>query len=434
MEWKRGPILGRGSSAVVSLATTAAAADGGCDLFAVKSADVSCSALLENEQCLLSQLCSPFVVKCFGSDVTCERGDGHVYNLFLEYVPGGTLSDLIRNHGGSLEEEAIQFYARQMLLGLDYLHLKGMAHCDVKGQNVLIAADGGLKIADFGCAKWAECGGGSATKFAGTPAYMAPEVARGEEQSFPADIWALGCTVIEMATGSNPWPEMKDPASALYRVAYSGDTPEVPDWFSGTGKDFVARCLMRDPRERWTAAELLLHPFFDSVGKKNTEFARKSPTSVMDQGFWDAVEVSDPSPNPTDFAMSPENSPAGRIMDLIGDEFSWNLNFPEWTDEGDWVTVRGDKLEEYCSTIDQQQIEETNQDNESLVDEEGVTQTSIAIEDSLLISYVNDEISVNDLISSFEVILCESWKDDDSVSTTEMVMNLFLIYSAQFSL
>ncbi|KAI3456906.1 hypothetical protein Pfo_013569 [Paulownia fortunei] len=429
MEWTRGPTIGRGSSAEVSLATTATG-----QLFAVKSADVSSSSFLQNEQYLISQLCSPFIVKCFGSDITCEKNKP-VYNLFLEYVSGGTLSDLIRNQGGSLDEKTVQLYTHQMLEGLNYLHLKGLVHCDIKGQNILIGNEG-LKIVDFGCSKWIESGGSAAQTFAGTPAYMAPEVARGEEQSFPADIWALGCTIIEMATGSNPWPEMKDPASALYRVAYSKDVPELPDWFSDSAKDFLGKCLMRDSKERWTAAELLQHPFFDSVEVncgEIREFTKKSPTSVMDQGFWDALEVSDSSPNPTDIASS-SDSPAGRIRGLIAEAFSSNLNFPDLTEEEDWVTVRGNETEE-CSRVHHHR-EDTNQDYEDLIDEDCITfsgieeeeiQTSIAIEDSFFNSF-SDEISIIG-ISTFQVMLSESGKDD-SVSRIVTFKRMVMKFSS----
>ncbi|KAK4484814.1 hypothetical protein RD792_007411 [Penstemon davidsonii] len=334
MEWTRGPIIGRGSTASVSLSTTTNG-----DLIAVKSTELSSSPpLLQTEQFLISQLSSPYIVKCLGSDITYEKNK-QMYNLFLEYVPGGTLSDLIKKQGSSLNENAIQFYTHQILQGLNYLHLNGIVHCDIKGQNLLIGKDG-LKIADFGCAKLAE----SKSEFAGTPAYMAPEVARGEEQSFPADIWAMGCTIIEMATGTNPWSEMKDPVSALYRIGYSGEVPEIPRCFSGNAEDFLSKCLMWDPKERWTAGELLRHPFLSIVGKcclEVKEFTRKlSPTTVMDRGFWDDLEASDSSRNPTVVIASCSDSPAGRIRGLFGDNFSMDLEFPEWTEDEDWVTVR----------------------------------------------------------------------------------------------
>ncbi|KAL2516405.1 mitogen-activated protein kinase kinase kinase 15 [Forsythia ovata] len=101
-----------------------------------------------------------------------------------------------------------------MVRGFNYLHLNGVVHGDIKGQNILIGEDG-LKIADFGCSKLIHDDDDSVagkSRFSGTSAYMAPEVSRDEEQEFAADIWSLGCTVIEMATGCSPWPEIHDPA------------------------------------------------------------------------------------------------------------------------------------------------------------------------------------------------------------------------------
>ncbi|KAL3636758.1 hypothetical protein CASFOL_019057 [Castilleja foliolosa] len=388
MAWTRGPTIGRGSSAAVSLATAASG-----DIFAVKSTDLSSSTLLQREEILITQLSSPYIVKCLGSDTTCEHNK-HVYNLFLEYIPGGTLSDKIKKHGGSLEENAIRLHARQILMGLSYLHQKGLAHCDIKGQNILIG-DGGLKIADFGCAKWVESGEPAA--FAGTPAYMAPEVARGEEQSFPADVWAFGCTVIEMATGSGPWPEMKDPAAALFRIGFSGDVPEFPGWFSDAAKDMLTKCLIKDPRERWTAGQLLEHPFFDPVDEEIincdeiSEFTRKSPTSVMDQGFWDDLGALSCSENPTEIASSTD-SPSSRVGALIGENTRAGFEFPGWADEEDWLTVRGEIEIEIEDTVT------FARDNEDEIE----AQSSIYID-----NFVMDRVD-GDSNSTFTVTLTES--------------------------
>ncbi|KAJ8539999.1 hypothetical protein K7X08_026388 [Anisodus acutangulus] len=72
----------------------------------------------------------------------------------------------------------------------------------------------------------------------GTPMYMAPEVARGEEHGFPADIWALGCISIEMDTGGSPWTNVDNPASLLYHIAFSGQTPEIPKFLSSQARNF----------------------------------------------------------------------------------------------------------------------------------------------------------------------------------------------------
>ncbi|KAL2473054.1 mitogen-activated protein kinase kinase kinase 16 [Forsythia ovata] len=413
MEWTRGPIIGRGTSATVSVATTSSG-----ELFAVKSTDLSSSSLLQKEQFIISQLDSPYVIKCLGSDITCEENKS-VFNLFLEYFPGGALSDQIRKQGGSLDESIIQFYAHQMVRGFNYLHLNGVVHGDIKGQNILIGEDG-LKIADFGCSKLIQEDDDSVagkSRFSGTPAYMAPEVSRGEEQGFPADIWALGCTVIEMATGCSPWPEIHDPVSALYKIGYSGDAPEIPSWLSNKAKEFLSKCLIRDAKLRWTAEELLEHSFFhgleDNCGEAR-EFTRKSPTSVLDQGFWDSMEAVPEysSPNLTVVASS-SDSPADRISRLISDSLSINSNIANWTpEEEDWITVRGIDIEanfevpeNSCNFI--QDFGALNSNAESFifmnVNEEEL-QVSIAVEDSLFDCFSYD-------ISFFDSLGHESIKD-----------------------
>nr|GLL38343.1 mitogen-activated protein kinase kinase kinase ANP1-like [Ipomoea trifida] len=344
MEWSRGPIIGRGSSATVFLAADASSGE----LFAVKSAEFSDSGLLQKEKSILSQLDSPHVVKCLGFDITCEENKV-MYNVLLEYVSGGTLCDVVKKLGSCVSEPMIRFCAREILLGIEYLHSKGIVHCDLKGRNVLISGDGGVvKIADLGCAKLVGNGGAEGSGFSGTPAFMAPEVARGEEQGFAADIWAFGCTIIEMASGSSPWPEMDEPVSALYRIGYSEDAvPEFPGWFSGESKDFLSKCLIRNAEDRWTATELLHHPFLqnpNSNPEKLEILPRNSPTSVIDQGFWESIE---PSKSPS----SPVDSPANRIGRLIG-----SSTFPDWEeDEEGWVNVRG-----ITETVNLSPIEKTD--------------------------------------------------------------------------
>ncbi|PSS06122.1 Mitogen-activated protein kinase kinase [Actinidia chinensis var. chinensis] len=346
MEWSRGPTIGRGSSATVSLAASTSG-----DHFAVKSAELSLSSSLQREQHILSQLNSPQIVQYLGFEITHEINKP-TYNLFIEYLPSGTISDSIKKQGGSIDESLIRFYTHQIVLGLIYLHSNGLVHCDIKGQNLLICKDG-VKIADLGSAKWVK-DRVATSAFSGTPAFMAPEVARGEEQGFPADVWALGCTIIEMATGSHPWPEENDPVSALYRIGFSGDVPATPDWFSGDARDFLAKCLKKDPRERWTVNQLLEHPFLrdlESNSPEGIEFHRNSPTSVLDQAIWDSMEVSESHRNPTHMSFS-SNSPAERIRRLIGETFSLDSNFPNWTSDEDWVTVRNRDIDETIAFFD----------------------------------------------------------------------------------
>ncbi|KAF6991501.1 hypothetical protein CFC21_008578 [Triticum aestivum] len=323
-QWTRVRTLGRGASgAEVFLA----ADDASGELFAVKSASGACAATLRREQCLMSGLSSPRVVSCIGG-----RGarDGS-YQLFLEFAPGGSLADRMASSGG-LDECAVRGYAADVAAGLAYLHGAGMVHGDVKARNVVIAADGRAKLADFGCAREA---GADVPIIGGTPAFMAPEVARGEEQGPAADVWALGCMVVEMATGRAPWRGMDgDALAALHRIGYTEAVPEVPQWLSSEAKDFLARCLVRQANDRFTAAQLLEHPFLAAAvvdGKPQAvESKWVSPKSTLDAAFW----VSESDTDEVDDEPS-HGAAVSRIRALACSASA----LPDWDYDEGWIDV-----------------------------------------------------------------------------------------------
>eukprot|EP00271_Cylindrocystis_brebissonii_P001432 TRINITY_DN11692_c0_g1_i1.p1 TRINITY_DN11692_c0_g1~~TRINITY_DN11692_c0_g1_i1.p1 ORF type:complete len:915 (-),score=144.95 TRINITY_DN11692_c0_g1_i1:783-3527(-) len=112
-------------------------------------------------------------------------------------------------------------------------------------------------------------------KLRGTICWMAPEVVQTSQQSFAADIWSVGCTVIEMATGRVPW-NVKDitPCKVLYKLGFTSELPPFPSRLSSEGTDFLYRCLNRNPSLRPSAAELLNHPFISQA------FTRPRPVKV----------------------------------------------------------------------------------------------------------------------------------------------------------
>ncbi|MED6148268.1 hypothetical protein PIB30_051522 [Stylosanthes scabra] len=349
MEWFRGQIIGQGSSATVCLASSTTSAA----VFAVKSAEFSQSQHLQTEQKILSTLSSPYIVTYKGFDITKEKNK-LMFNLFMEYMPHGTLS----NHGGRLREPVIARYTEQVLKGLEYLHSRGLVHCDIKGSNILVGEGNCVKIADFGLTKRLNESAG--VPLAGTPAFMSPEAVRGEEQGYPCDVWGIGCTVIEMATGCSPWPKVKDPVSMLYHVGYSGEVPEIPRFLSEEAKDFLEKCLRRNPRERWSASQLLNHPFLGEFSSKdgdcvvgesnNNSSSSWSPTSILDQGFWNSVEESElPIAAEGEFVQTCcVHSASDRIkkLALCSGGPNWN-----WESEN-WITTRGNnngKGEGSCS-------------------------------------------------------------------------------------
>ncbi|XP_064957795.1 mitogen-activated protein kinase kinase kinase 18-like [Musa acuminata AAA Group] len=346
-QWCRLRTIGHGSTATVSLAMTYPSGH----LFSVKSSELSLSALVRREQAILSSLHHPNIVSCLGFNVAAEAPHGRLfYHLFLEYAPGGSLSDCMKKHGGLLEEAVIRSYTHDILHGLAHLHAMFVAHCDVKSQNVLIWPEGRAKIADLGCARSAAGDDDARWPIMGTPMFMAPEVARGEEQGAPADIWSLGCTVIEMATGRPPWPDAVDPVAALHRVGFSSEVPNRPGWLSEAGKDFLDKCLRRDPRERWTAEQLLEHPFVAKTSPADCCFLEStsnqvvvSPKSTLEQGLWDPVaEVEE-----GEEVARRSDSPAERMQQLAGD------GFPaiDWRWGDNWITVRSSEEESAYATV-----------------------------------------------------------------------------------
>ncbi|KAG6572287.1 Mitogen-activated protein kinase kinase kinase 17, partial [Cucurbita argyrosperma subsp. sororia] len=326
MAWTRLAAVGHGSFATVYLAASSSSGD----LFAVKSAELLNSDFLETEQRILSSLSHPSIVGYKGFDVTTENGK-LMYNLFMEYAAGGSLADEIVRRGGRIKEVTAAFYTRQIVRGLEYLHKRGLVHCDVKARNILIGADG-LKIADFGCSKWVR---ESPAAVCGTPMFMAPEVARGETQGISSDIWALGCTLIEMVSGAPPWPTAGDPVSTLYRIAYSGDSPEIPSFLSEKAKDFLGKCLRRNPTERWSANRLLKHPFlgelsfgFEIIKELHSDF--ESPTSILDQGPWNSLEEGSQT------LLKTETWEDDRIkrLSMFSGEIKWEMR------DDNWITIR----------------------------------------------------------------------------------------------
>lgn len=213
---------------------------------------------LEQEIKILQKLKNEHIVEYKG----CEKIQG-VCCMYIEFLSGGSLSKLIYKLG-PLPEECVKVYSRQILLGLQYLHSNGIIHRDLKGQNILLDSNGKLKLCDFGTAKRYENDAkesGLVSSVKGSMPWMAPEVMKQSGYGRKADIWSLGCCVIEMISGKLPWDGVEDQVMLMMNMVIYSQSPEIPKTASVQAKDFISKCLDRDPAKRPSASDLLNHPF-----------------------------------------------------------------------------------------------------------------------------------------------------------------------------
>ncbi|KAF1469927.1 Mitogen-activated protein kinase kinase kinase 1, partial [Megadyptes antipodes antipodes] len=218
---------------------------------------------LREEIRMMSHLNHPNIIRMLGA--TCEKSN---YNLFIEWMAGGSVAHLLSKYG-AFKESVIINYTDQLLRGLSYLHENQIIHRDVKGANLLIDSTGHrLRIADFGAAARLASKGTGAGEFQGqllgTIAFMAPEVLRGQQYGRSCDVWSVGCVVIEMACAKPPWNAEKhsNHLALIFKIASATTAPSIPSHLSPGLRDVTLRCLELQPQDRPPSRELLKHPVF----------------------------------------------------------------------------------------------------------------------------------------------------------------------------
>ncbi|XP_072469340.1 mitogen-activated protein kinase kinase kinase 19 isoform X2 [Notamacropus eugenii] len=263
--WTKGEILGKGAYGTVYCGLTSQG-----QLIAVKQVALDTSDQVANEReyqklqeevNLLKVLKHVNIVAYLG---TCL--EKNLVSIFMEFVPGGSISSII-NRFGPLPEMVVSKYTKQILQGVAYLHENCVVHRDIKGNNVMLMPTGIIKLIDFGCARRLAYVSLTGThsemlkSMHGTPYWMAPEVINESGYGRKSDIWSIGCTVFEMATGKPPLASMDRMAAMFYIGTHRGLMPSLPDHFSENAADFVRVCLTRDQHDRPSALQLLEHSF-----------------------------------------------------------------------------------------------------------------------------------------------------------------------------
>lgn len=205
----------------------------------------------------------PYIVQYFGHEFAFEPDRLFIY---LEYCAGGSVASQLRIYG-ALEASLISHHTSQLLQAMHYLHSRTMpvVHRDLKCSNILLTLDGIIKVADFGSSKRLAPGGklecGEHT-VVGSIYWMAPEVLENTSMlTTSADIWSIGCCVLEMATARHPWADrhMDNMVVAFRVIVESQELPPIANHLEHDVQDFIHACLQRDPALRPTVESLMEH-------------------------------------------------------------------------------------------------------------------------------------------------------------------------------
>ena len=250
-------VLGEGGSATVYRALdTTLDREVAIKLLKASSASSETNSRYLREAQIAARLVHPNIVATF--DVGTDGGHSFIA---MELVDGSNLKALIQSRpAGGLSLEEILKIARQICRALEYAHARGVYHCDVKPENVLLTKDGDVKLADFGLARAVD-----RPRLAnqegpvGTPGYVAPEVVRGQGQDARSDLYSFGAVLYEMMTGRPPFTG-KDELSLL--SSQLNDVPRPPTALvpnaSPALERIVLRLLEKNPESRYASASELL--------------------------------------------------------------------------------------------------------------------------------------------------------------------------------
>ncbi|CUM68210.1 uncharacterized protein PRCAT00005931001 [Priceomyces carsonii] len=269
--WLQGARIGSGSFGTVYLGMNPMTGE----LMAVKQVrfpDVSKSEhskvavfeALRREMFILKELNHENIVRYLGSSSDC---DNQIFNIFIEYVPGGSVLSMLSSYG-PFEEPLIRNFIRQVLIGLSYLHGEDIIHRDIKGANILIDIKGTVKISDFGISKKLNNDADNETRgrrasLQGSVYWMAPEVVKQTAYTKKADIWSVGCLVVEMFTGKHPFPDFSQ-MQAIFKIG-THIIPQIPEWCTLEAKDFLLKTFEIDYNLRPHAVDLLADSFLNTL-------------------------------------------------------------------------------------------------------------------------------------------------------------------------
>ena len=212
-------------------------------------------------------------------------GEHNIY-FVMEFLPGGDLYSLLQNIG-SLTEKSAKIYAVQIVKAFEYMHANGIIHRDLKPDNVLIDAQGELKLIDFGLSLYgsvdravdASNGTENVTGPIGTPDYMAPEVLLANNHTEAVDFWSLGVLIYELIVGVPPFHGETEEETFKKILKLEIDWSELQQtndqddefYVSDQLVDLLKKLLVLNPEERLTINQIKNHPWFSDIDWENPQ-------------------------------------------------------------------------------------------------------------------------------------------------------------------
>ncbi|KAF6115167.1 myosin IIIB [Phyllostomus discolor] len=233
----------------------------------------------------------PNVVKFYGMFYKADHCVGGQLWLVLELCNGGSVTELVKGllrFGQQLDEAVISYILYGALLGLQHLHNNRIIHRDVKGNNILLTTEGGVKLVDFGVSAQLTNTRLRRNTSVGTPFWMAPEVIACEQQydsSYDArcDVWSLGITAIELGDGDPPLFDMH-PVKTLFKIPRNPPPTLLhPEKWCEEFNHFISQCLIKDFEKRPSVTHLLDHPFIQGVHGKVLFLQKQLAKVLQDQ-------------------------------------------------------------------------------------------------------------------------------------------------------
>ncbi|XP_077590306.1 serine/threonine kinase 17a like [Stigmatopora nigra] len=223
--------------------------------------------------------------------------------LVLECAGGGEIFDqCVADNDDAFKEQDVIRLARQILMGVDFLHRNNVVHLDLKPQNVLLTSArplGDIRIVDFGLSRRVDSIS-EVREILGTPEYVAPEILSYEPISTATDMWSIGVLIYVMLTGESPF--LGDDKQETFlnisqvNVEYSHDTFQN---ISPPAVDFIKSLLVKNPRKRATAKECLDHPWLRPLARHhNLQTAHSSSSLDGSDASLSESEPESPAPSP----------------------------------------------------------------------------------------------------------------------------------------